>query len=282
MISMLHPDFEKRKQEFERLAELYYKKGYLKTAKEVQSFIEILKLDEVPADFLKRLDSLFDLFGTEFVSGFPIGQKYRKDCYEQTKVLVFEAIGRLKTDFPKSLYSIYPLLQRLNKAKATYGFIADELRGKTLKNENVIFHLYCYSYLIFVEGIFDELSRILYFFAVVSKANIPNTKDLEKLTVNYVVENCKTKLIVFQKWDEKRHIRNSIGHALAQYDPSNKTVHFEDYNPKTGKTTYDSGFIPFGRFIEMALELEDSLMAFTHIILLLKIYDLVVSTNPFA
>ena len=280
---MLYPDFEKRKQEFERLAELFYTKGYPKTAKEVQSFIEILKLDQVPTNFLKRLDSLFDLFGTEFVAGFPIGQKYRKVCYEQTKVLVFGAIGRLKMPyFSKSIHSIYPLLQKVNRAKATYGFIAEELRRKTPINENVVFHLYCYSYLIFVEGIFDELARILYFFAVVSQSNIPKAEDLEKLTVNHVVEKYKTKLVVFQKWDEKRHIRNSIGHALTQYDSSNKTVRFEDYDPKTGKTTYDSGFIPFAKFIEMALELEDSLMAFSYIILLLKTYDFVVSTNPFA
>lgn len=278
---MLYSDFEKRKQEFERLSELFCSKGYTKTASKINSFIEILKLDEVPADFLSRLDSLFDLFGTEFVLGFPIGQRYRKDCYEQTKVLMFEAIGRLKKDFSKSLVSIYPLLQRLNKAKATYGFIADELRIKRLKDENVIFHLYCYSYLIFVEGIFDELARILYFFEVVSKNNIPNTKDLEKLTVNYIVKNCKTKLIVFQNWEEKRHIRNSIGHASTQYDSSNKTVHFEDYDPKTGKITYDSGLVSFTRFIEMALELEDSLMAFAYIFILLKIFDLVVSANPF-
>ncbi len=277
---MSHSDFQMRKHELEKLSSLFKSKGYATTAKEIESFIELLKHPFELSDFLKKLEALLNMFETEFVSGFPIGQQFRKDNYEQTKKLIFEAINRLGVDFSKSQSSILPLIERVGKAKMTYGFIADELHKQTIKNENVIFHLYCYSYLIFVEGIFDELSRILYFFDKVSPTNKPTTEDLERLSVQHIAEHCRMKMIVFQNWADKKHIRNSIGHALAQFDSSKKMVRFIDRDPQTGKITYDSGVIPFQKFMEMALELEDSLSSFTYILVLLKIFDFVISSNP--
>jgi hypothetical protein len=278
---MLYPDSEKRIEDINRIAELFEHKRYPETAKEVRAFIEILKGDKIPVDFSKKLDSLFDLHQKEFEVNLPVGQSYRKRCFEEIKEIVFKAIGRLGSDYPKVILTNHPLLQRLNSANKITGSIAEELASKRIADKTVVFHLHCYAYLIFVEGIFDELSRVLYFLAFADKTNVPKLEDLEKMTVWDILTNLKTTFVFLERWDEKNHIRNAIGHARASYDSTNNQVRFIDAD-KHGVITWDSNDIPFSKFAEMALELEDSLTAFLNIFLLLKIYDLIRSANPYA
>jgi len=278
---MLYPNSEKRIEDINRIAELFEHKRYPETAKEVRTFIEILKGDKIPIDFLKKLDSLFDLHQKEFEVNLPVGQSYRKRCFEEIKEIVFKAISRLGSDYPKVILTIHPLLQRLNSANKITGSIADELASKRITDKTVVFHLYCYAYLVFVEGIFDELARVLYFLAVADKTNVPKLEDLEKMTVWDILANLKTTPVFLERWDEKNHIRNAIGHARANHNSANDKVHFIDTD-KHGVITWDSNDIPFSKFVEMALELEDSLTAFLDIFILLKIYDFISSTNPYA
>src|SRR3989304_7355805 len=257
-MSMLYPDSEKRIEEINKLANLFAYKGYPLTEKEVREFTQILKGDKIPSDFLSRLDALINLHQKEFETIVSIGQNFRKRCFEEISSLIIKAIGRMRTDYAQALLTIYPLFQRLVAASRITGSIAEELAQNRVQNKSVMFHLRCYSYLILVEGIFDELGRILYFLVTVDKNNVPKIEDLEKMNVWQILGALKNTLrstpVFLERWEEKNHIRNSIGHARADYNPSKDEVRFIDVNKK-GKLTYDSKYIPFAKFAEMALEI---------------------------
>lgn len=276
---MLYPDSERRIDEMTRLAELFKSKGYPETAKEIFATSQILRGDRVPADFLNKLDSLFSIHHREFEAELTVGMNYRKRCFEEIATIVFKAIGRLGPDFPKVLLNVHPILTQLGDAKKTIGSLADELARNTINDRNIIFHLHCYSYLILVEGVFDELARILFFLRVVESTNVPKPGDLEKMTVWDILRGLKATPVFLERWEDKKHVRNAIGHARASYDTTTGKARFIDVNEQ-GKV-WDSGNVPFSNFAEMALELEDSLTAFLNIFLLLKIYDLIMSTTPY-
>lgn len=277
---MLYTDSKKRIFEIIKQANLFHKNGYPKTAKEIYAFTKILEGNKIPSDFLKRLELTFDIFHHEFVNSLLVGQKYRKDVFQEVANTTLSAIGRMGTAYSQGLLKIYPLFRRLNEGKRITGQIGDELARNIIKDKNTVFHLYCYTYLVMVEGIFSELARILYFLTVISPNCVPVLKDLESMTVFDIRKKIGTTPVFLKKWDDKKHIRNAIGHARAYFDKVNDEVQFIDVHPKT-RIIWDSGKKPLGEFIQMALELEDSIQAFLHIFILLKIFDFIVSKNPF-
>ena len=94
------------------------------------------------------------------------------------------------------------------------------------------------------------------------------------MTVNTIRGQLGSSFVFLKEWDDKRHIRNAIGHATASYDPAKDEVRFKDRN-------WDSGITSLKEFIKTALELEDSIWAFSYDFLLLKLYDFIASENPF-
>lgn len=276
---MLYPDSERRISELVKQVNLFKQNGYSKTAKEIYTFTNILKGKKIPDDFLKRLELVFEVFHDEFEKKTPVGQTYRKDVFQEIANTTLEAIGRTRTGYPQALMKIFPLFQRLNKGQKITGEIGEEFKRKGIKDKNVFFHLYCYTYLIIVEGIYDELARILYFLTVVTPRCAPNLKDLEMMTVKAIKKKLGTTPVFLKEWDDKKHIRNAIGHARAEYDSTKDEVRFIDIN-RDG-TIWDSGIISLKKLLKMGMELENSIEAFLYTFILLKIFDLVVSKNPF-
>lgn len=270
----MYPDSKRRIAEIVKLSDLFKRNGYTKTATDILSFASILKGDNIPSDFLKRLDSVFKTFHIEFEKKIPVGQKYRKDVFEEIADTTLKAIARLGKDYPKALLTIYPLFQTINSGQKITQQIGNFINSNKCGDKNVRFHLYCYTYLVTVEGIFDEFARVLYFLTVASPSNLPSLNSLRSMTVNTIRDQLESPFVFLKEWDDKRHIRNAIGHATASYDPVKEEVQFIDRR-------WDSGIIPLKEFIKMALELEDSIWAFFYDFLLLKIYDFIVSKNPF-
>jgi len=271
---LLYSDSKTRIAKIIELSDLFRRNGYTKTATNVFSFTNILKGDNIPSDFLKRLDSAFRDFHIEFEKKVSVGQKYRKDVFEEIADTTLRAIARLGKDYPKALLIILPLFQTINKGLKITSSIGRFINSGKCGDKNVEFHLYCYTYLIIVEGIFDELARILYFLTVASPSNLPSLNSLKGMDVNTIRNQLKSSFVFLKKWDYKKHIRNAIGHATASYDPAKDEVQFID-------RSWDSGVIPVKEFYRMALELEDSIWAFSYDFLLLEIYDFIASKNPF-
>jgi len=271
---LLYSDSKRRIAEIVKLSNLFKKNGYTKTATNISSFTNILKGDNIPSDFLKRLDSAFRVFQIEFEKKISVGQRYRKDVFEEIADTTLKAIARLGKDYPRALLTIFPLFQALNRGTKITSQIGNFINSNKCGDKNVEFHLYCYTYLIIVEGLFDELARILYFLTVASSSNLPSLNSLRSMTVNTIRDQLGSSFVFLKKWDDKRHIRNAIGHATAFYDHVKDEVRFID-------RSWDSGIIPLKEFIKMALELEDSIWAFFYNFLLLKIYDFIASKSPF-
>ena len=277
---MLYPDAKRRINDIENTAELFQDKGYLRTSKEILTFAEILKAKEVPSDFLKKLNLLFDLLQGEFTKIIPIGQNYRFRCFKEIKGIIFGAVAKTYPNFSQLMVALLPFIRRLNDGRKILGEIAEWMTPQKIPSKELRVHLACYAYLIIVEGLFDELGRILYFFIKVSKSITPSVQDLGKITVWNVLDEVKPTPVFLQNWEEKKHIRNAIGHARVYYDPAQAQIRFVDMMEKSGKITYDKT-IPMARFFEMALELEDSVAAFYYIIILLRLHDLILSKTAY-
>ena len=137
---MLYPDSDRRIADINKIADLFNEKGYQRTSKEILDFAEILREKQIPLDFLKRLDSLFNLFQNEFAESLSIGQDYRKRCFGEIKETVLKAIRRMGVvTYSQALLVIFPLLRKLNHARRITGEIGEALKGKMISDKNVIF-----------------------------------------------------------------------------------------------------------------------------------------------
>lgn len=272
---MLHPDSEKRIEEINRLAELFESNGYKKTSVEIKSFIEILRKEKVPDDFLKHLDKLMDTFETEFSEYLPVCKAYRQNCASEIRQVIIGAIGRMKSDFAPSYMQLYSTVVNLKHGRKIMGDIADELaQNKELSDKGKL-HLYCFSYLILVEGVFDEVARILYFLKTVTPAKVPIAQELERINVWDVYNELDPKPIFLDNWVEKKRIRNAIGHATFYYDSEKQEIQFVDKQADYDRT------LTLNRFMEKAAELESCVEAYADFTLLLRLYDLIINPNPF-
>lgn len=279
---MLYPDAKRRMKDIEDMARLFEEKGYLGTSKEVLSFAKILEGRRIPPNFMKKLYSLLNLFHREFVRKLKVGQTYRNRCCQEIKDIILQAVAKTYPDFSQIMVGLYPFIKRISHGRRILGNIAEWLTPTRIPDKELRVHLACYAYLITVEGLFDELARMLYFFIEVSNGNVLSVQDLEKVTVWVVLEKVRPTPVFLQNWDEKRHIRNAIGHARVYYYPAHAEIHFIDKKVKRGKVkvTYDET-LSMTQFFEMALELEDSVMAFSYIIIMLRLHDLILSKNAY-
>ncbi len=278
---MLHPDSEKRILEMIKVATIFEELGCFRTGERIRSFINILDEKEIPGDYPNELESLFALFHKEFEERLPVGKNFRKRVFQEIVETVLGSIKRMGfSAFHHALLIIYPIMQKLTKVRKITREIAEELGRNGISDKNVVFHLRCYTYLIIVEGMCDELARILYFLKIISPGEVPNLNDLETMTIWNILNRSESIPVFLENWEVKNHIRNAIGHARVNYDSTKDEVQFIDINMRDG-TEWDSGIIPLKEFYKMALELEDSIAAFSHTFMLLRINDLIVSKNPY-
>lgn len=277
---MLYPDSNRRIKDISDLANLFKVKGHLQTSKEILSFVRIQHSKKIPSDFLKKLDQLFTICEGEFAATTTMGQTYRKMCFQEIKDIIFSAISRTYPKYGQHMLTIYPFVKRLRHGREITGTIADGMDPKKIKDKNLRAYLACFAHLIIVEGLFDELARILYFFVELTKGNTVSVSDLEKTNVWKIQRKIKPTPIFLRKWREKKYIRNAIGHAQFYFNPMTNTIRFVNIKEKTGKVTYDKT-LSFSQFAELAMELEDSIEAFYYIILILRIYDLTLSKDAY-
>jgi hypothetical protein len=273
---VLHPDSDKRKAEINKLSELFRQKGYKATSAEIEGFNSILDGNAVPADFLKRLDHLLGTFEKEFAAAFLPISAYRQGVCSEIRQVIIDAIGRMGVArFAQEYMQVYPVTERLKDGRKIVGDIADELAQNTNLSEKGRFYLYCLAYAIIVEGVFDEVARILYFLKIETPTRIPTTQEILSKTVWNVYREITPTPLFLQNWEEKKKIRNSIGHATFSFDVSRKEIRFIDEI-----AGYDE-VKTLSAFVTLLGELESVVEAYTYNTLLLKVYDFVVATNAF-
>lgn len=268
---MLYKDSEQRKKDIILTAQLFKEYGYTKTSSEILEYCKILDGTTIPSDFINRLNSTFDTLEKDFSESLPIEKDYRKRCFRDIKSIIVNA-GRKSSFFKQSLLIILPLIKRMGDTRKITSSIAKGLVN--IKDREIRAHLNCYTYLIIVEGLFDELARMLYFLRSISEGKTPTLKDVEKMEVWDIYNSFKTKPVFLENWEEKKHIRNAIGHAGTYYDYSKDEILFVDRDWNITLSMVE--------FIGKEEELEASVMAFMYVFLLLRIYDLIVLPEPYA
>jgi hypothetical protein len=253
---------------------------YPKTVEELRSIAQELEIGKPSQDFLRRVGLLYETLEEEFVDSLPYGQAYRRSCFREMKLTIFRAIERLGYKFEASTSVITPILQRMMEVDQSLipvanlfdsccqQCVADPAKYQNLKE--IMFHLSAYMYIIDVEGIHDELARIFYFFTVVSKNNIPTTADLERITDWTVYDKLKPRPVFLHNLEEKKHIRNAIGHARTFYDAEKDSIRFIDVN--CGKIEYDE-ILTTEEFRQTWMELIDTSAAFRFTVELLLLYE---------
>ena len=118
---------------------------------------------------------------------------------------------------------------------------------------------------------------------VIEKGQVPLLANIEDIDVwktkQKFIELFGKTPVFLENLEVKNHIRNSIAHARTEYDYKKNVVKFVDMYK--GVITYDSGYMQFEEFIIKLGELEDSVTAFSHIFMLLRIYDYILAPSEF-
>lgn len=279
---MLWQDSEKRKQSLLDLREVFNQKGYVQTSEKIVKLSKILDLPQVPKDFEKQWISIVTQFEQEFAQG--VHAKFRQGCLEQIAKIILTAIKKIGKDFPTKLLEIFNLFHNLRMGKDTVGKIGNIIEN--LKDSEFIeerFYLLCFAYLIMVEGIFDDCVRILYFLwmnSMGSSLKFHEVKEVRVKDIKKDFEQSGFPLIFLRNWEEKNHLRNSIGHARFEFDSNSNLINFVDVNPRNGKINYNCS-LSFNQSAEIGLEIEDTVEAFLFFFLMIKIRDFILSPSPY-
>jgi hypothetical protein len=148
----------------------------------------------------------------------------------------------------------------------------------SIDDKQVMFRSACDIYLDAVQGIFDELTKLIYALTTISESKIiPNSEELnssKKIWKIYRVckKNFGIKPVFLKNFKEKRYIRNAIAHSQAKYDPKLDQAYFISIEPETGKIIYD-GKMTFAQFFIIWLEIADAIDAFRYTMRLIGVME---------
>ena len=205
----------------------------------------------------------------KFENKFPNGAEFRKVCFWQINDLLketFELTNFLSSKKPLVGDDLTPIVENITRGKQ----IIDELArfiSDSSPDKIIAFHMACYCYVIVVEGIFDELARILYSFYRLKYGEVLTIKQLQGLGVSKIDGLIEPKLIIFRQWELKKHLRNAISHANVYYTLKSDKIGFVDRPIKNGQIPFEIT-LSFKEFVGLLSELEDSIDALQWILLI--------------
>lgn len=263
------------------VAKLLDKYGrYSKTTKEIFDVADELK-KETPLDFEKlfsRYLSLYDVLEKEFAEYTFAGQEFRRDCFNEISMIVLRALNSLGLEYNDVIKPVVqPILKRLTDMEnylipvSMFAKKLIEEFSDTKENRVVLFHLEAYSYLVLLEGIFDDLARLLFFFEELPKGHVPKLSDLERIDVKMIIRVLKHRPFFLTNWEERCHWRNAIAHAHAHYNPDKDMIHFISVRQLTQEVEYDEN-ISMLDFLKGNQELVDARATYILNMLLVSIF----------
>lgn len=270
---MFYPDSERRIEEINKIVELFKSKGYPKTAKEAARFADLLCESSFPSNLPSKFNGILAIFEEEFKNSLIEGKTYRARVFAEVEEIVVGAVNRTYPEFFNKTSEILPILDTIRNGRNVIGDIADEIVTIAKSNRKLMFLLCCYGYLIMVEGIFDEISRALYFFSKLTKSHVPRVTRLLNKQVSDIMKDFGTVPVFLENWEEKKHIRNAIAHATTYYDPAKDEVRFVDTLSHYDETKR------LHDFMLIVLEFDDLADSFSYILCLLGLLELFTIKN---
>ena len=280
---------EKLSYEIHDAAKNLQENHYIKTSELIISLVEKLEKQGnlERGVFGQEISSLFEVFKNEFATSCPIGQSYRRRCFEEVTKIVLKAFGH-ENDTKSSLSpEINRFMDRMHKVKESIGPMMDHFMNLHSKQDrsdqesSIMFHSATQSYLITIEGVVDELAKTLYGLIKILHGDEPKFEDLQDANVWAILRECKhffgIRPVFLENWQEKSDVRNAIAHAQAQYSSKENKCHFWSID-RTSKRIYDRT-MSFEEFLAIQLELIDAIDSFYYAIELFRVMQLLALLN---
>jgi hypothetical protein len=276
---------EKQIEELLEIAKFFQKQGYLKTASEITLLVKILtRRKQVPRfeEFAEKAASITSIFQSEFAGTLQFGQDYREKCFEQVSVILYQSIKGLGEDSEALLTQFRYFMNRKNEIDKNL-MPMSELFSSLWKKPNrsaeeslVMFHIACYIYLVGMEGIFDELVKLLYILAQAAKGNIIPFEEV-KVEKLWDIRTAYKQLfgispVFLERLDYKTNIRNAIAHAQAQYNIETNRIRFRSIDTKNRREVFNK-VISFDEFQALHMEILDAIDSFRYSLLLMRVQE---------
>jgi len=279
---MLWPDWEKRKEDLLKISAFFKKGDYVETSSRIEKivrYLETTKLDE--SRFKNEWINSIGTFRREFTQSVVLKQLVPNvDAYfQQIEDIIVTSIVKQKAEFYSKLLELYPLIRSLREPSQNIETLK-KIFIEERRSERERFYGLCFIYLIVVEGIYDEWMRILYALKMAAEGVNVDLNNVRKKTLWNIREGLRkvgVSDILFEGWEEN-NIRNAIGHARYSYDENTKKMTFVNIKPKTGVVKYS---LTYNEFVATGLKVELVSFISEHILFLLRIWDLIVSPNPY-
>ncbi len=213
----------------------------------------------------------------------PEKQNFGRDCIEQIyDIIINKGLVEIGVeDFSTLLTELAPLIENIVDRDHIVHRILDVTKASDVWED--VAYLNCFAYLLLIEGIFDDLVRILYAICRRSQCNRSITLDeIEVVRIDDVNNDLKAKgihLEFLRNWRTKNHIRNAIAHARFLYNDQEVSYHFEDYKigGKGKFVKYDcwKKDMPVTQFRALVIEMDIPLRASFFTFILLRSLDLI-------
>lgn len=111
-------------------------------------------------------------------------------------------------------------------------------REKLGEHENG-FYIICFSLLLAMEGIYDEIVRFVYVTEQVMKGKPVDSDRIEHTGIDDIRAQIETpQKEILGVWDEAHRVRNAVAHARFRYDQNDKKMRFVDIRPNNPKDVF--------------------------------------------
>lgn len=270
---MLYPDSEKRIEIASDILNVFKARGYVATAKEAENLVNILRESILPSDLASKFNTIINVFAKEFKNSLEEGKTYRSQVFEEIEEIIIGAADRIFPQFFSAYSEIEPTFTNILNGRTVIGDIADEITTIAKSNRKIMFFLCCYAYLIMIEGVFDEICRVLYFFSKLTKTHTPKSSEILQKSVKQIMSDFTIAPLFLENWKEKKSIRNAIAHATTYFDAEKDEVRFIDKPAGYGKTK------SLNDFLLIVLEFDDIAESFSILLCLLEMLKLVTLKN---
>lgn len=275
-----------------QIAKFLDEQHYPKTSTTIISLVEMLARKKKIVgfeNFAKRVASIVGIFRDEWVNILPFGQDYRGACFDEALMTLLQALNNLgekskeiSTEFMQFMSRIDEIDESIKPMSELFANLLVK-RDRSMQDSLVMFHSACYIYLIGVEGIFDDLVKMLYILAEASKGNIRRFEEVEVDNIWNIRSAYKQLFgispVFLERWQEKGDIRNAIAHAQARYYPKTNRVHFRSVNIKDGRI-FDKT-MDFDEFQALHMEIIDAIDSFKYSLRIIRVSALLVDSYKY-
>ena len=214
--------------EIEQVAKEFSSVGLNSTAGQIRSMNSGLATFTKQAQWQDAWKKIEQEFANEWSSG----SAHRADIYTH----IFSVLAPVARDpnTVTTINSLIPLFESRRRAEDTIREIAGLSKGASTNYQGYL--LVCFSYVMSMEGVFDETARFILILANLGRGTVVNYSAAQ----NDSWSTLKNKLqpfgndfvrVIFD--GHENHLRNSIAHARFTYDLKKNTITFEDFDPKT-------------------------------------------------